>query len=262
MKRKITYAKTNKRKKEKNFFRYHYKRIFVFKNFCDSLMLLGIFADAFYFSLAMPDNLYFYFNIFSYASFPIFSFLLVEVFHHTKRKAVHLLKIFLIALLSEVPYDLITFEKIFDFEKQNPLLNLAFGFLLLVVSDFDYGSYFKKIFELKKVGHYNFYMRSIFFVGICAASYFLNIEFGWYGIALIFILNFFREKRFNCLWQTITIFFFSLLASVDLISNLIIFLSFIPIIITEIIYKSKQKNMIENNSDEEKTVGNKRISID
>lgn len=64
-------------------------------------------------------------------SFPIFAFLLVEGYFHTKSIPKYMSRLLLMAFISEVPYDLVMFGRIVDFRRQNVFFTLFLGILML-----------------------------------------------------------------------------------------------------------------------------------
>lgn len=64
-------------------------------------------------------------------AFPIFVFLLVEGFRHTSNLKKYLFRLFLFALLSEIPFDLCMTGKVLDFGSQNVFFTLTAGLLAI-----------------------------------------------------------------------------------------------------------------------------------
>lgn len=66
-------------------------------------------------------------------AFPIFCFLLIEGFIHTKSRARYAFRLFLFALLSEIPFDLDFNRHVIEFSYQNVFFTLLIGFLTIWV---------------------------------------------------------------------------------------------------------------------------------
>lgn len=64
-------------------------------------------------------------------AFPIFAFLLVEGYRHTSDIRKYFIRLFLFALISEVPFDLASTGQVFDLQKQNIFFTLAAGLIVL-----------------------------------------------------------------------------------------------------------------------------------
>ncbi|MBQ9061280.1 MAG: hypothetical protein IJ121_00425 [Eubacterium sp.] len=66
-------------------------------------------------------------------TFPVFCMLLAEGFFHTRRRSRYILRVLLLALLSEIPFDLAIFHNICDWSAQNTCFTLVLGLLMFSV---------------------------------------------------------------------------------------------------------------------------------
>ena len=64
-------------------------------------------------------------------AFPLFCFLLVEGFIHTKNRKKYGLRLLLFALISEIPYDLAFSNRVLELKNNNVFFTLLLGFLML-----------------------------------------------------------------------------------------------------------------------------------
>lgn len=112
-------------------------------------------------------------------AFPLFCFLLVEGYVHTKSKWKYGLSLAAFALISEVPFDLMVNKVYFDLDKQNIYFTLLLGFLLLCT--------------IEKIQ--NVPIKILCLAGIYFVSSTGNIDYGVSGVLLIGLLYVLREKR-------------------------------------------------------------------
>ncbi|WP_461817744.1 TraX family protein, partial [Faecalimonas sp.] len=73
------------------------------------------------------------FRIIGRISFPIFAFLIVEGFYHTRDIWKYMFRLGVFAVLSEIPFDLLTTGKVFDLRHQNVFFTLLIGVILMYV---------------------------------------------------------------------------------------------------------------------------------
>jgi len=117
-------------------------------------------------------------------AFPIYCFLLVEGFVHTKNIRRYALRLGFLAILSEIPYDLARYNRLFDPELQNVYFTLAIGLCVLWA--------FKSLETLPPTQAPLKYL--VAFTGILLA-HFLQTDYGALGVLLIVVLYLFRTDR-------------------------------------------------------------------
>lgn len=123
-------------------------------------------------------------------AFPLFCFMLVESFYFTNDKLRHFMKITILAILSEVPFDLALRGKVIDTYSQNVCVTLALGFIMLWVMQYwtprvyDYTKS-DPVTKLFAVPVFNVLMLFIF--GVTATI--LGSDYGFSGIFLIWGFN-------------------------------------------------------------------------
>ena len=68
-------------------------------------------------------------------AFPIFCFLLIEGFYHTRNVWKYLAHLVLFGLLSEIPFDMMISHSYMDWQHQNVYFTLAIGLLVVILAD-------------------------------------------------------------------------------------------------------------------------------
>lgn len=113
-------------------------------------------------------------------AFPIFAFLLVEGFVHTSDRRRYALRLFLFALISEVPFDLALHGCPLEFGYQNVFFTLTAGFAAML---------FMERFSDR---------RRFRLLGPFAAAllcWLLRTDYSWMGVLTITVLYLFRVDR-------------------------------------------------------------------
>ncbi len=124
-------------------------------------------------------------------AFPIFAFMIAEGFYHTKNAKKYLLRMFIFALISEIPFNLMVGSSVIYYVHQN----VMWTFLLAIVS--------LMIFEKLKEKHIA--LQIIFFpitvlVFYCVGM-FTFIDYHGEGILMVMLFYFTRAKEDTPTWK-------------------------------------------------------------
>jgi hypothetical protein len=107
-------------------------------------------------------------------AFPLFAFLLVEGFEHTRDRKKYGIRLFVFALLSEIPWDLEHTLKIFNPDSQNVFFTLFLGYLGICV--------------LKRMEEKMDWKNILSLFGLLTASFVLRADYSYIGFGFILIL--------------------------------------------------------------------------
>lgn len=131
-------------------------------------------------------------------AFPLFCFLLVEGFLHTKNSKKYALRLGLFALISEIPFDLAFNGSLLEASYQNVFFTLLIGLLVLIGL---------KYFEETLPPHFSWLRFLVALTGILFAV-FLRTDYDAFGIMLIVLLYEFRNlKTLRCIAGAILMLF-------------------------------------------------------
>lgn len=112
-------------------------------------------------------------------AFPIFCFLIVEGYFHTRNVKKYLMRLFLFALISEIPFDLAFWASPgLYFNHQNVFFTLALGLLTLCCIE-----------QFKN----DAYMNIITIIIACIVAYVMKTDYSYYGIIQIMLFYFLRK---------------------------------------------------------------------
>lgn len=139
------------------------------------------------FMTRMPYPLYLTLRCVGRTAFPVFCFCLVEGFFHTGNFRKYLTRIGIFALLSEVPFDLMTQKAFVDFSGSNVLVTFLIGLSVL------------KVCETVKERYAGRNIRTALWVLTVALgmgiAYFVRSDYSWQGILVVACMYFFRQKK-------------------------------------------------------------------
>jgi len=148
-------------------------------------MVINHVCFALYYNVGL-DN-YFLSDVHWYISrlaFVIFAFQIAEGMFYTKNRAKYIFFIFLFALISEIPYNLLVAFKPFDIGHQCVLWSLGLGCLAIVAID--------------KLGKKPLVIIAATVIA-CAIGCLMNVEYWGCGITMIVLLYIFRD----CKWKAL-----------------------------------------------------------
>lgn len=119
--------------------------------------------------------------------FPIFCFLLVEGFLHTRSVVKYALRLGLFALVSEIPFNLAFSGRVFDPSYQNVFFTLFIG--LLVMS----------CFRTVERTNLHIALKALFFLLSLIAGYYIAVflctDYNGIGVCCILVIYFFRNNK-------------------------------------------------------------------
>ena len=121
-------------------------------------------------------------------AFPIFCFLIVEGLFYTRNKKKYVLRLLIAAVISEVPYDLMRFGRVWNFDSQNVVWTLLLGFLAIAMIE-----YVKTKFPGDMFKYNTFSCLSIMLCGVTAM--FFATDYTIFGVTLIVSFYMFRGQR-------------------------------------------------------------------
>lgn len=145
-------------------------------------------------------------------AFPLFVFLLIEGFCHTKNTKKYLLRMCIFALVSEIPFNLAFYNRVFYPGHQNIFFTLALGLGMLII--------IQKIETLK----FDIYALSILqgatLLGFCGLAFFLCTDYQHLGIILIMIYYLFRGKNYFISLAVLALYVYMYLGSITNYSSM------------------------------------------
>jgi len=114
-------------------------------------------------------------------AFPIFAYLITEGMLHTSNIKKYLWRLFLFALISEIPFDL-AFHGVFFYSKsQNVFFTLLIGLAAITVLH----QYFAR----------NPVVSVAFVIAAALFAQFLHTDYGWFGVAVVVLFYCFHNYR-------------------------------------------------------------------
>ncbi len=114
-------------------------------------------------------------------AFPIYAFLIVEGYVHTRNVRKYILRLAVFAVISDVPFDIAAFGMWFDPGHQNVFFTLLMGLLALVIID--------------RFTHHTF-LQAILVASLAYMAQLLHTDYRYIGVCLIVVFYIFRDRLF------------------------------------------------------------------
>lgn len=117
-------------------------------------------------------------------AFPIFCFLIVEGYFHTKDVRKYLGRLFLFAMISEVPFDLAFMGHIWDTSYQNVDFSLFLGLLTIAICD-----------RVKLTGWKHKLVSALALIGMGIIATIVSTDYAFVAVLVIYIFYVFRQQE-------------------------------------------------------------------
>lgn len=119
-------------------------------------------------------------NYFGRIAFPLFAFLITEGYSHTKDLKKYYKRLFIFGIISQIPFMLFR-TLVGEWEMLNIMFTLILGLSAITI----YDKFEKKYLSIP-----------ICFIIICLGEL-LNVDYGWFGVATVFVIYIFKSKKIN-----------------------------------------------------------------
>lgn len=150
-----------------------------------TLKIIGLITMIFdHIKYVIPSTYNFITKYIGRISFPIFAFLITEGYLHTKSKEKYVFRLFLLAIVSEIPYRLLFANTPYT----NTIFTLLLGLLGIILFE-----YFKNKEKLNKI--VKILCIIITFILIIFLGNFINIAYAWFGLTIIWIFHILKPHK-------------------------------------------------------------------
>lgn len=155
------------------------------RNFLKIVSLITMLCDHLAVVLVSAKNdpqLYNILRMIGRISFPVICFMITEGFRYTSNRKKYLQRMFIFAVISEIPFDLVISNSFIDINNQNVIWTLLIGLLVLMGIE-------------KYSGRINEQMICIF--AGSAVAFIMKVDYSFYGILIIAVFYMCRENHYK-----------------------------------------------------------------
>ncbi|MCI5502324.1 MAG: conjugal transfer protein TraX [Lachnospiraceae bacterium] len=155
------------------------------RNFLKIVALITMLCDHLAVVLVSAKNdpqLYNILRMIGRISFPVICFMITEGFRYTSNRKKYLQRMFIFAVISEIPFDLVISNSFIDINNQNVIWTLLIGLLVLMGIE-------------KYSGRIDEQMICIF--AGSAVAFIMKVDYSFYGILIIAVFYMCRENHYK-----------------------------------------------------------------
>ncbi len=145
-------------------------------------------------------------------AFPLFCFCVAEGLKYSKNRKNYILRMFIFALVSEVPFDLMIHQTWFTWQGQNVIFTLLLAVIGITV--FEQPELLGRIMQKYEKNPETYAYQNAdwvvksFILAVCALlAYILKTDYAWFGVCLIYVMYFTgrwsKPKRYIAVAATI-----------------------------------------------------------
>lgn len=172
----------------------------------------------------------------SRASMPIFAYELVECFHYTKSRKKHLLKLFLLAVISEPLRDFVADSTLSNARQQSICYDFFLAWIMLMFMSADLGKLFKGnlLFKSEKYTKMlNYYHKVITGLVFSLIAEITMANYGFLCVALTALLEIAYNSKHKRIWQTVFLLIYITTFNATMVFQIFIVFDIILIITAE-----------------------------
>jgi len=152
------------------------------------IAMISMFIDHAFKMGVIPDLLLF--QVVGRLAFPIFAFLIAEGIYYTKNKSKYLMYMFIFAIISEVPFNLLVSNAVISLLDKNVLFTFSATISTIVVCNI--------IDKLKiKDDYYKIMLKIFSMIFTLILVTFLNTDYSFLGYLLVLSFYYIKIKKFN-----------------------------------------------------------------
>lgn len=167
-------------------------------------MLIGNIGTFLYFCGYITNNVYLIFGSIAKLSYPLFAYLLVECYYFTSNKIKHTIRLLVLGLISEVPFNIFYYHQMPYGRHWNNIFEFFIVFVMFMLMDAPIEKIIKavrpKTDTNSRFVHFFKFSYQVDVLGITTLLVYYFLGIAWFDILFLGFLKFSRERKHNILW--------------------------------------------------------------